>query len=397
MVRNNHRISVLSCNCGIFGHTTYQKSLETFFLNSDHALDIDFTSIVLSDSKHRLLISRLMFKVLGWRWPRSLSDFEEDHDYYRLRSEWLSSLHLKRILKRQLKARGRPSVLHLHTQSIALAMSHWKAWRGPWVVSIDNTAALLGRDNPSKIRTSLRHLKALEKRCFQATNHIVSWTERAAVSVSNDSDVARSKISVIRPTAPPTMFDQFSAKTCEKRYARSSKSPRLLFVGNDFRRKGGPELVAVFRDHLVGKFELEILSNDKLDLPVLPGLWHRRGISHKSKEWNAIFENADIFVLPTREDCLPMAYVEAISAGLPVVGTNVMSVPEIVRNGVNGVTIDLGSATELTQALLNLGASKEMRLKLGLGARAIAEAEFNPRSNGMQLCEVFRNAAYSPI
>jgi len=79
---------------------------------------------------------------------------------------------------------------------------------------------------------------------------------------------------------------------------------------------------------------------------------------------------ADIFVLPSRWEGLPIALLEGMSAGLPVVATNVEGVDEVVEDGEHGFLVPVEDVEELTKAILKLLKDKQLRLKMGAASKA---------------------------
>lgn len=89
-------------------------------------------------------------------------------------------------------------------------------------------------------------------------------------------------------------------------------------------------------------------------------------------QWDSIPEllaAADVFVLPSRWEGLPMALLEAMMAGLPVIATRVEGVDEVVQPGVHGLLVPLESPMELAQAILQLLHSPDERSRMGRAAR----------------------------
>ena len=89
-------------------------------------------------------------------------------------------------------------------------------------------------------------------------------------------------------------------------------------------------------------------------------------------QWDSVPEilaAADVFVLPSRWEGLPMALLEGMMAGLPVIATRVEGVDEVVQPGVNGLLVPLGSPAELAQAILQLLRSPQDRQRMGMAAR----------------------------
>ena len=89
-------------------------------------------------------------------------------------------------------------------------------------------------------------------------------------------------------------------------------------------------------------------------------------------QWDAIPEllaAADVFVLPSRWEGLPMALLEGMMAGLPVIAAQVEGVDEVVQPGVHGLLVPLESPAELAQAILQLLGSPQERARIGGAAR----------------------------
>ena len=89
-------------------------------------------------------------------------------------------------------------------------------------------------------------------------------------------------------------------------------------------------------------------------------------------QWDAIPEllaASDVFVLPSRWEGLPMALLEGMMAGLPVIATRVEGVDEVVQPGEHGLLVALESPRELAQAILQLLRSPQDRQRMGAAAR----------------------------
>jgi glycosyltransferase involved in cell wall biosynthesis len=77
------------------------------------------------------------------------------------------------------------------------------------------------------------------------------------------------------------------------------------------------------------------------------------------------FESADIFVLPTLNDCFPLVILESMQYGLPVITTIEGAIPEIVENGVNGYTISKNDSTTLAERIEFLINNRSKSLQMG--------------------------------
>ena len=91
----------------------------------------------------------------------------------------------------------------------------------------------------------------------------------------------------------------------------------------------------------------------------------------------ALLAAADVFVLSSRSEGLPLSVLEAMAAALPVVATRVGGIPEVVVDGETGILVDAGDAAGLAAALERLLADAELRARLGRAGRRRAEKEFD--------------------
>jgi glycosyltransferase involved in cell wall biosynthesis len=80
-------------------------------------------------------------------------------------------------------------------------------------------------------------------------------------------------------------------------------------------------------------------------------------------------ETADIFVLPSFTECVPLSILEAMQFGLPVVATCVGGIPDILQEGENGLLVPPGSVKDLSARLKQLITNKSQRLQMGCNAR----------------------------
>lgn len=85
-------------------------------------------------------------------------------------------------------------------------------------------------------------------------------------------------------------------------------------------------------------------------------------------------DGVDVYVQPSRADNLPISVLEAMAAGVPVIGTRVGGVPEEVADGVTGLVVEVDDAPALAAAIDRLATDPEFRSTLGAaGADRVAE------------------------
>ena len=86
---------------------------------------------------------------------------------------------------------------------------------------------------------------------------------------------------------------------------------------------------------------------------------------------------ADVFVLSSLSECLPISILEAMAAGLPVVATRVGGVPELVADGETGLLVPAADPTALAQALRTLIEDADLRRRMGATGRERARERFD--------------------
>jgi glycosyltransferase involved in cell wall biosynthesis len=99
----------------------------------------------------------------------------------------------------------------------------------------------------------------------------------------------------------------------------------------------------------------------------------------------------DIFMLPSRMDPCPLAVLEAMAMGLPVIGTRVGGIPEQLGSDA-GVLVESEDVDGLVEAVLSLAESRELRSSLGDAARRRAGDLFSVERQASALDLVYRRA-----
>jgi glycosyltransferase involved in cell wall biosynthesis len=144
---------------------------------------------------------------------------------------------------------------------------------------------------------------------------------------------------------------------------RESKNGTVyfLFLGMIHPDKGIFDLLQVLHDHkevITGKLKLFIGGNGQVDK--LQEFIEKTGLQHlvAFKGWvtghekDNLLQFADVFVLPSYYEGSPVAMLEAMSYGKPVISTTVGGIPEIVKPGVNGWLHRPGDHQALLNAML---------------------------------------------
>lgn len=165
---------------------------------------------------------------------------------------------------------------------------------------------------------------------------------------------------------------------------RQNSTPvNLVFCGRIGHRKGTFDLLQAFAElpsHLKACAHLTIAGDGEIEQGHL--LVDRLGLSDhvtflgwiNPSQRDQMLANANIFILPSYNEGLPLAILEAMAWGIPPIATPVGGIPEVVVPNQNGLLVAPGNVQQLSKAIQYLLEDPELRLKLGKSARATAES-----------------------
>jgi glycosyltransferase involved in cell wall biosynthesis len=149
-------------------------------------------------------------------------------------------------------------------------------------------------------------------------------------------------------------------------------------VGHMREKKGHIELIAATMPllrthpklHLVIAGRGEPLLTKLRERVRLEGLGDKIHLLGQRDDIGNLLCGFNIFALATQIEALGTSYIEAAALGLPLVGTDVGGVPEIIEDGENGLLVPLGNQHQLEEALRTLVDDQGLRRKMGQAARA---------------------------
>lgn len=91
------------------------------------------------------------------------------------------------------------------------------------------------------------------------------------------------------------------------------------------------------------------------------------------------YKTCDIFVAPSRFESFGLVFLEAMREGKPVIGCQAGGMPEVISKNVNGLLVQPGDAEVLTEAILHLAESEELRTTMGDAGRKIFLKKFTSK------------------
>lgn len=305
-----------------------------------------------------------------------------------LRNNWAmrASLEARQLLNKALREQPLDA-LFLHTQSVSLFAAPFMK-RIPTLLSLDATplnvdsiAGAYGHPVGNALVEQLK--KLLYRRTFKHARQFTTWSDWAKQSLVADYGVDGSRVTVVHPG---TNLTNFPAK---ERPAGMHDGPlKLLFVGGDYRRKGGDLLRNVVETKLDGACELHIVTSDALPNSDRVSVYN--GVKPHSPELLRLYQECDVFVLPTRGDCLAVVLGEAMASSLPIITTRVGAHGEAVEDGESGFVIEMDDAAALADRLQRLAADRALVARMGARSRQIGESRFDMAKGAATIAQILR-------
>ncbi|MFW2335390.1 glycosyltransferase family 4 protein [Ilumatobacter sp.] len=221
----------------------------------------------------------------------------------------------------------------------------------------------------------------LNLQMFLGASWCVGWSNWACDSMVDDYGVDRARTRAIPPGVDTTVWQPGPE--------RDDGTFKILFVGGDFRRKGGEPLLEAFAS-LPDDAELTLVT--KADVPRTDRVRVIGDLVPNDPRLVELYRTSDVFALPTLAETFGIAAAEAAASGLPVVATDVGGLPDIVCDGVSGFTVPPNDADALATALQRLTDHDERR-RLGTAARRHAVERLDAATNAHRLMELVDLAA----
>ena len=219
--------------------------------------------------------------------------------------------------------------------------------------------------NPSERELLLQS----ETYALKNADHVIVTSQNTRKILIEDFSISASQITVALPGT-----DRYP-------FAKCNGSPtRLLTCASLTKRKGHDVLIEALSKIDFLDWQARFVGDQTLDPTWSCELKNRaelRGLSDQIKFVGAVanispeYQNADIFVLPSKFEGYGMVLTEAIAHGLPIVSTRAGAIPEVVPESA-GILVNAEDHSALAAALKKLILDNDLRNKMQLGAQKAA-------------------------
>jgi colanic acid/amylovoran biosynthesis glycosyltransferase len=177
----------------------------------------------------------------------------------------------------------------------------------------------------------------------------------------------------------------------------SGRGKKLLFVGRLAAAKGLPILLKA-----LAKLEETTLdiAGDGPDREILTAQVQLLGISDRVRfhgylsqpQVRDLLKQADVFVMSSFAEGVPVVLMEAMAAGVAVVATRIAGIPELVRHGESGLLVSPGDTAGTVIAIRSLLEDPELRNRCAAAGRKRVEQEFDVNAETRWLATILTNA-----
>jgi len=308
----------------------------------------------------------------GWL-SGQLRNFDFDRRTYTLRRPL--DLHCAYQMI-QLLRKLRVDVVHSHEFTMAVYGSAATRWLGiPHVVTMHGNEAVM---EAWRRRAALRWVA-------RNAGAFVAVSDHTRRSMEGRLGLPDGAIEVVPNGVPFRPGDRDATR---RKLGVDDDEVLLLTVGNLRARKGHGVLIDAlgrlngagcgvsFRLAVAGGgCEREALERQAADL----GLSDRVMLLGHRDDVPDLQAAADVYVMPSYWEGMPLAVLEAMIAGKAIVASRVGGIPEAIRDGETGLLVLPGDAPALAQALRRLIEDPRQRVRLGATAREYADREYHVR------------------
>lgn len=292
----------------------------------------------------------------------------------------------RRIVRRWLTGplRDRFDVVHAMGPGLGLGVLDLPAPPRPkLVVCGDGTSFCTARDfYPDRPAWRNRPFFEQDRRLYSRADLVAKWSRWAADSAIRDGGASPERVTVV----PPCVY--VKDRNPRRERARPGGPVRIVFVGGDWVRKGGPLLLDWHQRLWKDRVELHVVSAGATPDRSLPGVvWHGR-VDNKTLV-DDLLPSMDLAVLPTQSDHSGVGIVEALSCGVPAISSAVGGVGELIDEDRTGHVLRPDDHSGFIAAVERLLALPELREAMSDAAHATALRRFHaPAVLGAHLARV---------
>lgn len=286
----------------------------------------------------------------------------------------------------------KPSLVHIHSSFGAsfyrkLPFIYFASYKGIPIIN-----HIHGADFETFYSNASRKKKNLINKTYNKCSKLI------ALSVEGKED-----LKLIVPEENIEVIHNYSTPHLGALQARRDRdlNNQILFLGEIGARKGCYDIPTVVEK--VSK----VIPNVKFvlagmgDIEQINTLFEEKGVSQnvefpgwvRGESKDQLLRESDIFFLPSYNEGMPMAILDAMGYGLPIISTNVGGIPQIVQQDKNGYTFEPGDTDGFANYMIELLLNKERLYKFGECSYEIVKEKFSLKLHLQSLEELYTNVS----
>jgi starch synthase len=289
------------------------------------------------------------------------------------RAAWKTRFYWKRQLALDLRSRNARRLVSGVDRPFDLAVQLFGLFQtqgAPYVLYLDNTIELSRRHWPDWVsvdRRELGRLYAWEQELYQGARHTFTMGPWPAESVVSFYGVQEDRVRVVGGGAN---FDTLPEAP------QGEREPVVLYVGGEWRRKGGDRLIEAFRSVRAKRPDARLRIVGTTEPAPEDGV-EVLGFVRDRERIADLYTRAGVFCLPSRFEPYGLSAIEAMTYALPCVVTGAGGLDDVVVEGETGLVVPPDDPGALAEALLRLLEDPTYARRLGTNGRARVESELN--------------------
>lgn len=287
---------------------------------------------------------------------------------------------------------ARDGVVHINVAPRGSTYRKYLFWLAARACGAKTVVHLHGSGYDQFFRRQMPPLQQMIRRFFGRADHVVVLGDYWKTFVAGEIGVAPDRISVVYNGVP------------EPKPSTEAKwhPPLLVTMGLVGERKGTDVLIAAL-SRLPPSIEWRAIVGGDGEVEKYRETAKAAGLSDRldllgwigEEQVDLWLNRASLFVLPSRAENQPVAILEAMARGVPVIATSIGAIPEQVVHGETGLLVPPGEAEPLRGAIEGLLCSPDQRAAMGAAARRRYEQHFSITRCANALRGIYRSLADS--
>jgi glycosyltransferase involved in cell wall biosynthesis len=207
----------------------------------------------------------------------------------------------------------------------------------------------------------------IERKNLVNLHTVIANSNFTCQTIKNQYEVQESKIHICHKSVD---FSRYKDVRSSRKPEDNQHKANILFVGGNMQRKGLIDLIraaSILKEDFPN-FHINVAGRDRF-IPKYQQLCEKNNVSNNfdflgwvsQDQLLSLYQKSTVFVLPSLTEALGVVFLEAMAAGVPVIGTKVGGIPEIIVNEQNGLLVPVRSPECISESIKRLANNPDLR------------------------------------